>query len=62
MVYTPNKHITTDEQLVLFTGKCLFHVFIKSKQGKYGIKLRVADEAKIFMSATCKYTLARIME
>jgi len=48
MVYTPNKHITTDEQLVLFTGKCLFHMFIKSKQGKYGIKLWVADEAKNF--------------
>jgi len=48
MVCTPNKHITSDEQLVLFTGKCLFRVFIKSKQGKYGIKLWVAHEAKNF--------------
>jgi len=46
--YTPNKLITTDEQLVVFTGKCLFREFIKSKQGKHGIKLWVADEAKTF--------------
>jgi len=48
MAYTPNKHTTTGEQLVVFRGKCPFHVFIKSKPGKYGIKLWVAADAKNF--------------
>ena len=32
-------HTTTDEQLVVFRGKCTLCVFIKTKPGKYGIKL-----------------------
>ena len=48
MAYIPNEHITIDEQLVVFKGKCPFHVFIKSKPGKYGIKLWVAADAKNF--------------
>ena len=48
MAYTPNEHIIIDEQLVLFRGTCLFHMFIKSKPGKYGIKLWVAADAKNF--------------
>ena len=48
MAYTPNEHVTSDEQLVVFRGKCPFCVFIKSKPGKYGIKLWVAAEAKNF--------------
>ena len=39
---------TTDEQLVVFRDKCPFHMFIKSKPGKYGIKLWVAADAKNF--------------
>ena len=50
---------TTDEQLVVL---CPFHVFIKSKPGKYGIKLWVAAVAKNFMPATCKYTQARVVK
>ena len=38
MAYTPNEHVPTDEQLVVFRGKCPFRMFIKSKPGKYGIK------------------------
>ena len=37
MANTPNEHVTIDEQLVVF--KHPFHMFIKSKAGKYGIKL-----------------------
>jgi len=48
MAYPPNEHITIDEQLVVFRGKCPFHMFIKSKPGKYGIKLWVAADAKNF--------------
>jgi len=32
----------------VFRGKCLFHLFVKSKPGKYGIKLWVAADAKNF--------------
>jgi hypothetical protein len=48
MAYAPNEHTTTDEQLVVFRGKCPLCVFIKSKPGKYGIKLWVAADAKNF--------------
>ena len=47
---------------VMFRGKCPFCMFIKSKPGKYGIKLWVAADARIFMPAICKYTLARVVE
>jgi hypothetical protein len=36
MAYTPYEHTTSDEQLVVFRGKCPFRVFMKSKPGKYG--------------------------
>jgi hypothetical protein len=45
---TPNEHIAADEQVVMFRGKCPFRVFIKSKPGKYGMKLWVAADAKNF--------------
>ena len=45
---TPNEHISTDEQSVVFRGKCPFRVFMKSKPGKYWIKLWVAADAKNF--------------
>ena len=41
-------HTTFDEQLVVFSGKCTYRVFIKSKPGKYWIKLWVAADAKNF--------------
>jgi hypothetical protein len=46
--HTPNDHITIDEELVMFTDKCPFLMFIKSKAVKYGIKVRVAADAKNF--------------
>jgi len=46
MAYTPYEHLTTDEQLVVITGKCPFHMCVKSKPVKYGIKLWVAADAK----------------
>jgi len=52
MAYTPNEHTTIDEQLVVFRGKCPFHVFIKSKPGKYGMKLWVAADAKNFYACS----------
>ena len=37
--YLPNSHLTVDEQLVAFRGKCPFRVYMKSKPAKYGIKI-----------------------
>lgn len=37
--YIPNAHLTVDEQLVAFRGKCPFRVYMKSKPAKYGIKI-----------------------
>ena len=37
--YTPEPHMTVDEQLVCFRGRCLFRQYIPSKPGKYGIKV-----------------------
>ena len=48
MAYTPNEHIITDKQLVVFRGKCLFCMFIKSKPGKYGIIPWAATDANNF--------------
>jgi hypothetical protein len=31
--------MTVDEQLVLFRGRCQFRQYIKSKTGRYGIKI-----------------------
>ena len=35
--YTPGPHMTVDEQLVCFRGKCPFRQYIPLKPGKYGI-------------------------
>lgn len=37
--FHPNEHVTIDEQLVAFRGKCPFRQYIKSKPGRYGIKV-----------------------
>lgn len=37
--YTPGLHLTVDEQLIAFRGKCPFRVYMKSKPAKYGLKL-----------------------
>jgi hypothetical protein len=40
--------LTMDEQLMMFTDKYPFYMFIKSKPVKYGIKVWVAADAKNF--------------
>ena len=39
--YYPSRpsHLTVDEQLVAFHGKCPFRVYMKSKPARYGIKI-----------------------
>lgn len=37
--YTPGEHVTIDEQLLAFRGRCLFRMYIPNKLNKYGIKI-----------------------
>ena len=37
--FVPGPNLTVDEQLVMFRGRCVFHQYMPSKPGKYGIKI-----------------------
>lgn len=37
--YTPGEHVTIDEQLLGFRGRCPFRMYIPNKPNKYGIKI-----------------------
>ncbi|CAK1596514.1 unnamed protein product [Parnassius mnemosyne] len=37
--YTPGEHVTIDEQLLGFRGRCPFRMYIPNKPSKYGIKI-----------------------
>ncbi|KAJ4446306.1 hypothetical protein ANN_13001 [Periplaneta americana] len=43
--YIPSAHLTIDEMLSLFRGRCPFKVFMKDKPGKYGILIRMLSDA-----------------
>ncbi|KAJ4425890.1 hypothetical protein ANN_27516 [Periplaneta americana] len=43
--YIPSAHLTIDEMLSLFRGRCPFKVFMKDKSGKYGILIRMLSDA-----------------
>lgn len=62
MEFAPNEHITFDEELAVFREKCPFHMLIKSKLGKCGIKIWVAVHAKRCYAYKTKYTHACPME
>jgi hypothetical protein len=42
----PFEHMTVDEELVAFLGKCPMRQYMKSKPSKYGIKVWAAAEVK----------------
>lgn len=44
--FQPYETVTIDEQLVCFRGKCPFRQYIKSKPGRYGIKIWAAADVK----------------
>ena len=44
--FEPYENLTIDEQLVCFRGKCPFRQYIKSKPGRYGIKIWAAADVK----------------
>lgn len=39
MNYSPGEHVTIDEQLLGFRGRCPFRMYIPNKPNKYGIKI-----------------------
>ena len=44
--YNPCSHLTSDEQLVPFRGRCPFSVYMKSKPAKYGIKIWIMSDTE----------------
>lgn len=46
--YTPFEHVTVDEQLLGFRGRCPFKMYIPSKPDKYGIKIVMMCDSKTY--------------
>lgn len=46
LLYNPGPHVTVDERLVPFRGRCPFRQYMPSKPAKYGIKIWAACDAK----------------
>ncbi|XP_068204475.1 piggyBac transposable element-derived protein 4-like isoform X1 [Palaemon carinicauda] len=46
--YEPSGHLTVDEQLLAFRGRCAFRVYIANKPAKYGIKLVMACDTETY--------------
>ncbi|KAF4519246.1 hypothetical protein B566_EDAN002134 [Ephemera danica] len=45
LFFKPSPHLTVDEMLSLFRGRCSFKVFLKEKPGKYGLIYRMLSDA-----------------
>uniref|UniRef100_A0A8C6M6Z2 PiggyBac transposable element-derived protein domain-containing protein n=1 Tax=Nothobranchius furzeri TaxID=105023 RepID=A0A8C6M6Z2_NOTFU len=46
LLYNPGPHVTVDECLVAFHGRCPFQQYMPSKPAKYGIKIWAACDAQ----------------
>ncbi|XP_061899254.1 piggyBac transposable element-derived protein 3-like [Entelurus aequoreus] len=46
LLYNPGPHVTVDERLVPFRGRCSFRQCMPNKPAKYGIKIWAACDAK----------------
>ena len=46
--FTPSEFLTIDEMLEQFRGWCTFHVCMRSKSAKYGLKSFALVDAKYF--------------
>lgn len=46
MLFSPDRDLTVDEQLVPFKGRCSFRQYIPKKPAKYGIKVWAACDVK----------------
>jgi len=52
--YTPGTGCTFDESLHGFRGMCSFKQYIPNKPSKYGIKVYVLADSRIFYSVSSK--------
>lgn len=48
--YSPGEDITVDERLAVYRGRCAFKVYMKSKPGRYGIKIWAAADKSGYVS------------
>ncbi|XP_054883216.1 piggyBac transposable element-derived protein 4-like [Poeciliopsis prolifica] len=46
LLYNPGPHVTVDERLIPFRGRCPFRQYMPKKPAKYGIKIWAACDAK----------------
>nr|XP_054602931.1 piggyBac transposable element-derived protein 4-like [Nothobranchius furzeri] len=46
LLYNPGPHVTVDERLVPFRGRCPFRQYMPNKPAEYGIKIWAACDAK----------------
>ncbi|XP_050300607.1 piggyBac transposable element-derived protein 1-like [Anthonomus grandis grandis] len=60
MAYSPGSHVTIDEQLVSFRGRCPFQVYMKSKPDKYGLKIWAMADSKNSYSINLQVYLGKI--
>lgn len=55
-LYSPGEHLTVDEQLLGFRGKCPFRMYIPSKPAKYGVKMvMICDNKSKYMLTEVPY-------
>nr|CAH7754571.1 unnamed protein product [Callosobruchus chinensis] len=47
-IYTPSEHLTIDEKLEAFHGRCAFRQFMPNKPARYGIKIFALVDARTY--------------
>lgn len=58
-LYVPGKHITVDEQLLPYRGRCSFIQYIPSKPAKYGIKIWIVCDSKTYYAYNLEVYVGR---
>lgn len=57
--YSHSAHVTVDEMLPNFRGRCSFRVFMPQKPGKYGIKVWACSDAKTYYTSNMEVFLGQ---
>ncbi|CAG4952254.1 unnamed protein product [Colias eurytheme] len=59
--YIPGSHVTVDEQLLGFRGRCPFRMYIPNKPSKYGIKIpMICDSSTKYMFDAIPYLVGTL--
>lgn len=59
LYYSLNEHVTIDEKLEKFRGRCPFRQYIPSKPGKYGVKVQVMADAVTYYTHNLEIYVGR---